>query len=234
MEFKDIIKNHISISENITTCIKPLEHFPAYLQSGYYPFFLEGSTIYHDRLAQIIRLIIESDMDFIPSYNPHNARKLYQLLYILASNVPFKPNISKLSEKIGIHRNTLITYLAHLEKARLIQTLYPAGISISTLQKPSKIFLHNTNITYAISPDNVINKGSLRETFLLNQLKIKHDVSLPKIGDFLVDDKYTLEVGGADKSKKQIAVVKNAYVVADDMETGSYHKIPLWLFGFLY
>lgn len=124
-------------------------------------------------------------------------------------------------------------YLFHLEKARLIHTLYRAGISVSTLQKPEKIFLHNTNIAYAISP-NQINKGSLRETFVLNQLKVDNEVALPQKGDFLVNDQYTLEVGGSGKSKAQIHGIPRAYVVADDTEIGSEGRVPIWLFGFLY
>ena len=226
-------KSHVDFAADITQKIRPLAHFERYLKTGYYPFFLEGEAFYSDRLEKTIRLIIENDLDFIPGYDPRNARKIYQLFYILATNVPFKPNISKLSEKIGIHRNTLIQYFHHLEKARLIHTLYPAGISTSILQKPEKVFLHNTNISYAISPQ-LINKGSLRETFLLNQLKGNMSVSLPKKGDFLVDEQYTLEVGGTRKSKSQLVGLSNAFVVADGIEIGGKGRIPLWLFGFLY
>lgn len=229
----DILNRHEEIAADINQNIRPLQYFQDYLSVGYYPFFLEGMDFYAERLAQAIRLVIEIDLDFIPGYDPRNARKVYQLFYILASNVPFKPNISKLSEKIGIHRNTLVQYLHHLERASLINTLYPAGISTSILQKPEKIFLHNTNIAYAIAPAQ-INKGSLRETFLLNQLKVRHEVHLPKKGDFLIDDTYTIEVGGTNKSNKQIKDIPNAFVAADDLELGMANKIPLWLFGFLY
>ncbi|MEN0051667.1 MAG: AAA family ATPase [Bacteroidota bacterium] len=229
----DVLDRHEEIAADINQNIRPLQYFQDYLKVGYYPFFLEGTDFYMERLAQAIRLVIEIDLDFIPGYDPRNARKIYQLFYILASNVPFKPNISKLSEKIGIHRNTLVQYLHHLERASLINTLYPAGISTSILQKPEKIFLHNTNIAYAIAPSQ-INKGSLRETFLLNQLKVRHEVHLPKKGDFLIDDTYTIEVGGTSKSNKQIKDIPNAFVAADDLELGVANKIPLWLFGFLY
>ena len=53
-------------------------------------------------------------------------------------------------------------------------------------------------------------------------------------GDFLINDKYVFEIGGKDKSKKQIEGIENAYVAADDIEFGFSNKIPLWLFGFLY
>ncbi len=232
-KLEHLLQEHVEIAAELTREARPLQYFPDYLKMGYYPFFLEGAEFYSDRLEQMIRLVIESDLDFIPGYDPRNARKIYQLFYILASNVPFKPNITKLSEKIGVHRNTLVQYLFHLEKARLIHTLYPAGISVSTLQKPEKIFLHNTNIAYAISPHQ-INKGSLRETFVLNQLKVDNEVALPQKGDFLVNDQYTLEVDGSGKSKAQIHGIPQAYVVADDTEIGSEGRVPIWLFGFLY
>lgn len=230
---EELINNHQQISEHIIQHIRPLQHFSDYVKQGYYPFFLEGIPFYRQRLEQMIRLVIETDLQYITGYDPKNARKIYQLFYILATNVPFKPNISKLSEKIGIHRNTLIQYLHHLEQARLIHTLYPAGSSISSLQKPEKLFLQNTNLAYAIAPQQ-INVGSLRETFILNQLKTKYNVSLPQKGDFLVEEKYYLEVGGKGKKRAQIAKLPNAYIVADDIEIGTKQKIPLWLFGFLY
>ena len=42
------------------------------------------------------------------------------------------------------------------------------------------------------------------------------------------------EVGGKNKSSSQIKNVENAYIAADNIETGFANKIPLWLFGFLY
>jgi len=59
-------------------------------------------------------------------------------------------------------------------------------------------------------------------------------VSLAERGDFLVTDNYTFEVGGRNKSRKQIEGLDQAYVVADDIELGFGKKLPLWLFGFLY
>ena len=48
--------------------------------------------------------------------------------------------------------------------------------------------------------------------------------------DFLVDNKYVVEVGGKNKSVKD----KDVFIAADGIESGWGNKIPLWLFGFLY
>ncbi len=60
------------------------------------------------------------------------------------------PNVSKLSERIGVNRNTFISYLHYLEEAGLPQNLYRDIQGVSRLQKPDKIYLENPNLHYAI------------------------------------------------------------------------------------
>ena len=233
VSISDVVKNHRQISTELTKDFKPLKFFEDYLTYGYYPFFLENIKSFKRKLKQVINLVIETDLNFIEGYDPKNARKVHQLLYILASNVPFKPNISKLSDKIGIHRNTLVQYLHYLEKASMIHMVNPTGISISTLQKPEKVYLRNTNLAYALAPDN-INIGSMRETFFISQVQPKGMLSIPQNGDFSFEDRYIFEIGGQRKGKKQVNKLKNAYIVCDEIERGIGNKIPLWLFGLLY
>jgi predicted AAA+ superfamily ATPase len=234
LSLNDLFSKHAQIAADLIATFKPLQHFNDYLVFGYYPFFSENRRTYPIRLEQVIKLIIETDLQFVEGFDPYNSRKIYQLLYILATNVPFKPNVSKLSEKIGIHRNTLIQYLHYLEKARLINSLTVAGKSISTLQKPDKIFLENTNLHYALSPDKV-DKGALRESFFLNQLiNAGHSVTLPLKGDFIIDEKFTVEIGGKGKTSEQIVNIPDSWIAADELESGAWNKIPLWLFGLLY
>lgn len=229
----DILNHHLEIAIDVLTKFKPLPLFKKYLKEGYYPFFAENPRTYPIRIEQLAKLIIEHDLRFMEGFDLTNSRKIYQLLYILSTNVPFKPNISKLSEKIGIHRNTLTNYIHYLAKARLINILSATGKSISTLQKPDKLFLENTNLNYALAPNNT-DRGTLRETFFMNQLlNSNHIVSLPAQADFYVDNKYTIEIGGKDKSVKA-EKKPNFFIASDDIEIGSSNKIPLWLFGFLY
>lgn len=230
----DVLQHHETIAADLSSIFKPLQHFEDYLTYGYYPFFMDNINTYSIKVEKVVRQIIEEDLQFIVGFNPHHSRKIYQLMYILSTNVPFKPNISKLSEKTGVARNVLTEYLYYLDQSRLINTLSGAGRSTSILQKPDKIFLENTNLQYALAPGQV-DRGSLRETFFMNQLRnSKRQVTLPLKGDFFVDGSYTFEVGGRGKTIKQVAGIDKSYVVADDLEVGIDHKIPLWLFGFLY
>ena len=212
---------------------RPLEHFDDYLMHGYYPFYSEDKSGYHMRLRQLVRQIVETDMAEIKGFDIRNAKKMLQLIYIIAQQVPFKPNIVKLSHKSQIHRNSITNYLYFLQEARLIRLLYPSGVSIATLQKPEKIFLNDSNLLYAIS-ENQISKGIIRETFFLNQVSVLHRVNQPENCDFEVNGKYLFEVGGARKNNKQIIGLTNAFVVKDNVEYPAGNALPLWIFGFLY
>lgn len=166
--------------------------------------------------------------------------KIKQLLQIISESAPFVPNVSKLSERMGINRNTLLNYLNYLHEVRLTNNLYkrlhlPAGRQegISKFQKPDKLYLENPNIIYALAPE-LAKKGNLRETFMVNQLSFGHDVAFASQGDLSVDNRYTIEVGGKSKSNRQIDSLSDAFIAADDIEFGIGNKIPLWLFGFLY
>ena len=93
--------------------------------------------------------------------------------------------------------------------------------------------MENCNLLYALSLTQV-ETGTARETFFVNQLSYQYIVEYAKQGDFVIDRKYTIEVGGANKDGKQVANVENSFIAADNIEYALGNKIPLWLFGFLY
>lgn len=76
--------------------------------------------------------------------------------------------------------------------------------------------------------------GNLGETFFINQTNHKILLTYSERADFMLDEKYTFEVGGKSKGQKQIQGLKNAYILRDDVEWGYLNTIPLWLFGFMY
>ncbi len=230
---EDILNNHIEISGDILRKIKPLQYFEKYLQYGYYPFFSEVPALYHQRIEEIVNMILEIELPSMRGVENSHIPKIRKLLRIIAESVPFIPNISKLSERAGISRVTLLSYLIYLQEARLINSVYRDSEGITRLQKPDKIYMENTNIMYALSL-RTLAKGTLRETFLVNQLKYKHKVEYAEQGDLFIDGKYTIEIGGKNKTNKQISSLPDAWIAADNIEFGTHNKLPLWLFGFLY
>lgn len=233
--FEDIIENQYSIEEEILQQVKPFRFFQNYLQKGYYPFFNESSSLYYARIEEIINMIIEVELPLLRGVDVSFSQKLKKLLLIISESAPFIPNISKLSDRVGINRNTLISYLHFLQQADLIKNIYRDASGISRMQKPDKIFLENTNLAHAINPFSP-DMGNIRETFFLNQLQYDHNISYPDKGDFIIDDEWLFEIGGQNKGLKQLAGWKKdkAFAAVDDIEYGYDRRIPLWLFGFLY
>lgn len=229
----DILNNHLQLSQQIVSKLRPLQYFRQYLEHGYYPFYQEVKELYFLRLEEVINLILEIELPMLRNVNPAYINRLKQLLYIVSESAPFVPNVSKISERIGINRETLLGYIYYLNEANILFSAYQDAKGITQLQKPDKIFLENTNLMYAFKSKEV-NVGNIRETFFANQLRNSSQVELSPYSDFLVDSRYTFEVGGQSKKKKQIENLENAYIVSDDIEFGFGNKIPLWLFGFLY
>lgn len=233
LSLEDIIDNHLSITKDICKKIKPLQYFSAYLKQGYYPFYNELPDLYFVRLEEVINMMLEIELPLLRGVDLAYIIKIKQLLLIISESAPFIPNVSKLSDKIGINRATLLLYLHYLEEIGLTNNLFKVAGGISKLQKPSKLFLENTNLMYALAPEHS-DMGNIRETFFANQLAYRQKIAFIEKADFLVNEKYVFEIGGKDKKAAQIKDLKNAFIVADNIEFGFKNKIPLWLFGFMY
>lgn len=233
--FEVLLNNHAAIATNILKQLPtPLLFFKQYLISGYLPFTSENKeTDYLTRLFNVIDTSIAYDLAFIENYSAAHATKIKKLLGVIAESAPFEPNITALAQKLSIGRDTTNMFLQHLQSAHLLNLINRPSQGIAALQKPDKIYLENTNLSYALKVQPDI--GTIRETFVLNQLKnAGHKVELALKADFIVDGKYTLEVGGKNKTSKQINGTEDAFLVKDDIEIGFGNKIPAWMFGLLY
>ena len=240
---EDIINNHQRIAENIITAVekkgkKILALFKSYLEYGYYPYFREykNRELFYLTLEQNIHTTLESDLIAIyPSLSGNSIMKIKKLLMIIASSVPFTPDLKKLKTMLDVgDERTLKTYLKYLEDAGIILTVSKGGRGLRELEKPEKIYLNNPNLIHAISSRMPLEIGNMRETFFLNMAETSHKVSSPAQGDFLVNGRYTFEIGGKNKDFSQIKDIKNSFLGVDNTEIGAGNKIPLWLFGFLY
>lgn len=215
---------------NIPQLMHPLPYFNDYLKRGYYPFAMDEN--FEIRLQQVINQTLEIDIPLYAGMNVSTGRKLKQLLAIIAKSVPFKPNLTSIAKVLGASRNNIADYCLYIEEAGMISQLRDATGGIRGLGKVDKIYLDNTNLIYNLANENQ-NTGNIRETFFMNQLRVKYDVITSPIADFEIDD-YTFEVGGKNKGLKQIEGVDNAFVVKDGIEYGYMNTIPLWQFGLTY
>jgi len=231
LDLETILERHHEISEDLLEQFSMERDFMNYLKYGYFPFFMENKALYYQKLSETLNLVIDIDIAPFEDLNYNTVRTMKKLLYVISQSVPFIPNITKLSERLEAPRNTILRLLDLLDQAKIIKLLKTENEKLSYLQKPEKIFLENTNFVYYFA-EGKANIGAVRETFFYNQLRQKHRVSASKFGDFMVDEKYTFEIGGPNKTFQQIKGVPNSYL-ALDVENSVGNKVPLWLFGML-
>lgn len=230
---EQLLENHEQFCIEINQKVKPFQYFEKYLRYGFYPYYLEGIENYTFKLSNTISLMIETDLHILLNVDIQYIGKLKKFLNLLSSNIPFKPNVTNLAAAIGISWQSVIHYLQYLDEAEIIRIIYHEGKDIKSMSKPEMIYLHHPNHFYVFN-DEIANKGSLRESFFVNQLSYKYKVERAKRGDFVVNGNYYFEIGGKNKTYHQIAGLQNSFIAADDIEYGFNNKIPLWLFGFLY
>ena len=230
---QEILQDPDSICDKVNEVCRPQQMFEEYLRVGYYPFYDGNETEYYSRIENVINFIVEQEMPLFCGVEPAFTRKMKAMLLFLASNLPYEVNIAKLASYLELNKSTVLSYLSSMQRAELLHLLYADNKSVTKMQKPDKIFLHNTNMLFALAQNSVI--GTIRECFVVNQLAVNHTVEYGKsVGDFKIDGKITFEVGGHDKSFDQIANVPDSYILADSMEYPIGKKLPIWLVGMTY
>lgn len=222
----DIVHNKVSIPE----LPHPLPVFREYLANGYYPFSNEPG--FDLRINQIVQQTIESDISQYADLKPATARKLKQLLGVVAGLAPYKPNFDNLSKEVGVSKNNVPDYLTYLERAGLLGMLRGDTSGMRQLGKIEKLYIDNPSLMTVLAADNP-DIGNLRETFFFNQMRLRNKLVSSKVSDFFIAP-YTFEVGGRGKGARQIESVSNGLIVKDNIETGHGIVIPLWTFGMNY
>ena len=209
---------------------RPIKYYKEYLQRGCYPYFSEEDFII--KLKQAVIATVEDDIPKYAEMTVAASVKLKKLMFMLAQSVPYKPNYTTLARDLDLSRNTLPDYIDYLEKSGLFNALREKSIGDGLLQKPEKLYLDNSNIIYALGLDKS-DDGTIRETMFLSWTRQMYAVYSSKISDFEIDG-ITFEVGGRNKTGRQIKSAERGFVVKDDIEYAVGNTIPIWMFGFLY
>lgn len=233
LSLNEILANHVCIARGLCGKIPVLRYFDDYLKCGYYPFYKELPSQYQNRIVQVVNQVLDVDFAEIEEVEVPTIRKARRMLSVLAASGPQTPKMVKLYEQLETDRKNGLKIMYALERAGLLSLLCSSKReTLKNLATPDKILCDNTNLLFALASSP--NEGAKRETFFLNALRQAHRVVFPKVGDFLVDDRYLFEIGGPGKGFDQIADIENSFVVNDDVGVGMGNKIPLWIFGLLY
>ncbi|MCR5393798.1 MAG: AAA family ATPase [Bacteroidales bacterium] len=230
---QDILHDPDTICAEVNAKCRPQQMYEEYLRAGYYPFFDGNETEYYSRLENVVTFIIEQEMTQYCNLDIAYTRKVKALLLFLANNIPYEVNIAKLASYLELNKNTVLSYLSNMQRAELLHLLYTDNKSVTKMQKPDKIYIHNPNMLLALSDNCPVE--TLRECFVINQLSVNHTVEYGQSqGDFKIDGKITFEVGGEGKTFDQIADIPDSYILADSMEYPVGKKLPIWLVGLTY
>lgn len=232
-DFGDILTLYDDICGEVNRFCHPQPLFEEYLKVGYFPFYDGDEEEYYSRIENVIDFIVGQELTQFCGVDVANTRKVKALIQFLADSVPYEVNIAKLSARLELNKHTVLGYINSLGRAELLHLLYSDSKTITRLQKPDKIYLHDPNMFYALGYGEKI--GTIRECFLVNQLSVSHTVEYGKAqGDFIIDGEIMIEVGGPDKSFEQVADIPNSYILADRMEFAVGKKLPLWMAGLVY
>lgn len=226
----EILADHEHIIKQILPKARPQNHFLDYVHHGFYPFFQERRN-YSENLLKTMNMMTEVDILLIKQIELKYLTRIKRLFYELAVDGPKAPNVSQLAIDIDTSRATVMNYIKYLADARLINMIYPEGLSFP--KKPTKVMLHNPNLMYAIYPSKV-ERQDVMETFFVNSLWKDHKVNQASHSDiYIVDGKLKFRVCDAKQmgnKRLQPDVIYARY----NTEVGMANQIPLWLLGFLY
>lgn len=237
IQFEDLLKNHLKLSQELVNINGVLQHFEEYLLSGFYPIVFENKDTLYETLSNVIDKTVYEDIANYYNLKTNNLNYFKRILNFLASIPPGNINTNKMSNHLGIDNKTIENYLEILNRTSMIKILYPVAHGNQVLSKPAKVYLDNTTLLTTINLflREELNRGTLRELALMqfiNGAGIK--AFYPEYGDFEINN-IIFEVGGKNKTKQQLKAVKgDKYLIKDNILFGTHTEIPLYLFGFLY
>lgn len=221
--------------------VSPLDYFESYTYGGgYYPpagGHNKGKAWLSDEeLIKHLNMLLEVDVVYIRQIGPGYLPKLRQLLYTIAndSETP-KQNISRLSDKLGISRATVMNYIHYLSDAGLIRPIFRSEENEGT-KKPDSIFIGNPNILSALTLE-MPDPRMIQSAFLLSHLSgCDASVTMPTPGRgapaFLVNGSATLLF--ENDELRRPGGSQDSFVISERLGQGNDGVIPLWLFGVLY
>lgn len=224
--------------ENEVAGIKRIKgHFKDYLGAGYYPFIMEGTDDYHQKLLRVVEKIVFEDISNFYKLKTENLPNFKKIMAYVSTIPPGELNRNSVSKHIGLDNKTVSNYLSILKETGLIELIRENKSGSAMLKSTEKIFLDNPDLYRCVAEEvgHPPGMGTLREIFFLKMMQnAGHIPYYSKTGDYEVEG-IVFEIGGKNKTRKQIKAAKSSsFVVKDDILYGSKRDIPLYLFGFLY
>jgi len=212
--------------------------FDPYLTGGVLPFSLDEPAPL-EFLAAIIEKVIARDIPTVGRLLVEELDCLRRLLRFVGRSAVDGINYSSLSRNLGITKYKAAQYVDLLERAFILQQVFPAGTNV--LREPKVLMAPPVRLLYRDETDAI---GGLREDFAAGALhQTGHSLQYlkstrgAKTPDYLVETssgRYVMEVGGRRKGKEQFKGIDapSKLVFAHSL-VPEKHRLPLFLLGYL-
>lgn len=219
--------------------LRQADLFDAYLHGSIMPFALEEPDVI-PLLHNVVGKVISSD---VPSVTPLRTNELHLMtkcLEFIGRSSVDGINYSSLSRNIGITRYKAHEYVDLLEKAFILQVVYPRGANV--LIEPKVLMGLPYRLLYSPFETAI---GGLREDFFIETMRMTgttvhylKSTRGAKTPDFLVQTdggEIIVEIGGRSKGREQFKGMENKkkeLILTHSNDTDGMRR-PLFLAGFL-
>jgi predicted AAA+ superfamily ATPase len=186
--------------------------FKAYLKGDLFPFSLEEPDVL-SALKNVLAKIIQKDIPMVAEVTLEEVQFMDKLVEFVGRSPSEGISYSSISRNLGITKYKAEQYVGLLEKAFVLNPVFPAGTNV--LREPKVLMYLPFRLLYSDYEDSA---GYLREDFFAEIMRMKgtpfhylKSTRGAKTPDFLVPRKggdIVVEIGGKGKGRSQFKGVE--------------------------
>ncbi len=199
-----------------------------------------NSEYYEEIIWNIVNKIIYEDISNYYNISSQNLNLFFKILKFTINSSPSLLNYSSIAKQIETTPDTVKYYIEILQEIWLAH-LVGKEWKISINMRKSKKILFELSSVINLFSESLYDKANIwlaRESATVSQLKKVWEIYYSTTWDYLFihkNKRYILEVGGKNKTYKQLKGVENWLLIKDDISISeNKNEIPLWMLGLLY
>jgi len=214
-------------------------YFEDYLKGGLMPFSLEEPDPL-GLLLNILDTVVMKDVPTVARVRVDELETIHKLVRFVGRSGVDGINYTSLSGNLGITKYKAEQYIGLLEKAFILQRVFPKGSNV--LKEPKVLMALPYRLLFRDYDDCI---GGLREDFFAEAMRqcgqpffYLKSTRGKKTPDFLIDDglekNTVIEIGGKGKGREQFkGIVADRKVVFAHSNVVGGSRLPLFMLGYL-
>ncbi len=215
------------------------QYFENYLQGGLMPFALQEPEPL-PILERILDTVIQKDIPAVARLSIDELDTIRKLVQFIGLSAVDGINYSSLSKNLGITKYKAEQYIDLLEKAFILQRIFPKGTNV--LKEPKVLMALPYRLLFRDYAEAV---GGLREDFFAESMRMCNQSVFylkttrgGKTPDYIMDngaeENIVIEIGGKSKGRQQFKGVSmdRKIIFAHSDQTDGIRR-PLFMLGYL-